>query len=178
MIELIYLLRIGLAVLLGLIIGLEREQQDKNAGLRTILLIMLGACLITVFSLNYVKITKEIGISFDAIRAIAYYIVAIGFVGGNIVGRKQGKVSGLTTSAVLLPTAVIGFLCGTGEYILAIVATILIYGILKLKYLKIKIQLIGKKKRNIRIVRAKAKSRFSREEAKNAVIVIKKRRNK
>ena len=151
MLEIIYLLRIGLAVLLGLIIGLEREQQDKNAGLRTILLIMLGACLITVFSLNYVKVTNELGISFDAIRAIAYYIVAIGFVGGNIVGKNKGKVSGLTTSAVLLPVAVVGFLCGTGEYVLAIVATILIYAILKLKYLRIKIGLVKKRgKKNVK----------------------------
>lgn len=137
MIDLVYLGRIGLSVFLGLIIGLEREQQDKSAGLRTILLIILGACLITVFSLSYVKTANELNISFDAIRAIAYYLVALGFIGGNISGRKQGKIYGLTTSAVLLPVAIVGFLCGIGDYALAIVATVLIYGILKLKYLRI-----------------------------------------
>ena len=143
MIELIYLLRIGLSFLLGLIIGLEREQQDKPAGLRTILFIMLGATLTVIFSLKYMKLAEQ----FDAIRAIAYYLVAIGFVGGGIIGRKQGKVEGITTASLLLPISIIGFMCGTGEYLFAIISTLIIYFILKLKYLKIKIQLIQKKKR-------------------------------
>lgn len=144
MIELIYLLRIALSFFLGLIIGIEREQQDKPAGLRTILFITLGATLTVIFSLKYTNITE----SFDAIRAIAYYLVAIGFVGGGIIGRRQGKVEGITTAALLLPISVIGFMVGIGEYIFAIVATLLIYFVLKLKYLKI--QLITKKQRRKR----------------------------
>ena len=142
-IELVYLFRIGLSFLLGLIIGLEREQQDKPAGLRTVLLIMIGATLTVIFSLRYLGVVEK----FDAIRAIAYYLVAIGFVGGGIIGRKQGKIEGITTASLLLPISLIGFLCGIGDYFLAIIATLIIYLILKLKYLKIKIQLIIKKKK-------------------------------
>ena len=143
MIELVYLLRIGLSFCLGLIIGLEREQADKPAGLRTVLFIMIGATLAVIFSLRYLGITEK----FDAIRVIAYYLVAIGFVGGGIIGRKQGKVEGITTAALLLPISLIGFLCGIGDYFLAIAATLIIYLVLKLKYIKIKIQLIQKKGR-------------------------------
>lgn len=142
-IELVYLSRIGLSFLLGLIIGLEREQADKPAGLRTVLFIMIGATLTVIFSLRYLDIAEK----FDAIRAIAYYLVAIGFVGGGIIGRKQGKVEGITTASLLLPISLIGFLCGIGDYFLAVVSTLIIYLILKLKYLKIKIQLITKKKK-------------------------------
>jgi len=139
-IELVYLFRIGLSFLLGLIIGIEREQQDKPAGLRTILFIMVGATLTVVFSLRYLGITGK----FDAIRAIAYYLVAIGFVGGGIIGRKNGKVEGITTAALLLPISLIGFLCGIGDYFLAICSGIIIYIILKLKYIKVKIMLVKK----------------------------------
>ena len=143
MIELVYLLRIGLSFLLSLIIGIDREQADKPAGLRTILFIMIGATLTVIFSLRYLGIAEK----FDAIRAIAYYLVAIGFVGGGIIGRKHGRVEGITTAALLLPISLIGFLCGIGDYFLAIVATLIIYLVLKLKYIKIKIQLITKKKK-------------------------------
>lgn len=131
--DLIYLSRIAVSFFLGLIIGLEREQADKPAGLRTILFIMLGATLAVIFSLKYIGIVEK----FDAIRAIAYYLVAIGFVGGGIIGRKQGKIEGITTASLLLPVSLIGFLCGIGDYFLAIVSTIIIYIILKLKYIKI-----------------------------------------
>jgi len=150
MIELLYLLRIGLSCLLGLIIGLEREQADKPAGLRTILFIILGATLTVIFSLKFVKDTSALNINYDAIRAIAYYLVAIGFVGGGIIGRKQGKIEGITTASLLLPVSIIGFLCGLGDYSLAIVATLIIYLILKLKYIKIKIQVMKKRKNNVK----------------------------
>ena len=146
-IELTYLLRITVSVILGLVIGWEREQQDKPAGLRTILFIMLGATLTVIFSLKYTNIADN----FDAIRAIAYYLVAIGFVGGGIIGRKQGKVEGITTASLILPISLIGFLVGIEDYFLAITTTILIYGILKLKYLKIKVKTIrNRRKKNVK----------------------------
>jgi len=142
--ELTYLFRIGLSFLLGLIIGLEREQADKPAGLRTILFIMVGATLTVVFSLRYLGVAE----SFDAIRAISYYLVAIGFVGGGIIGRRNGKIEGITTAALLLPISLIGFLCGIGDFFLAICSTAIIYIVLKLRYIKIKIQLGKSTRRN------------------------------
>jgi len=152
MIEVIYLLRIGLSIFLGFIIGLEREQSDKPAGLRTILFIMLGATLTVIFSLKYLSIAD----SFDAMRAIAYYLVAIGFVGGGIISRKQGKVEGITTASLLLPISIIGFMCGIGDYSLAIISTLIIYIVLKLKYLKVKIELRRNKRSKTNVKKRKS----------------------
>ena len=148
MIEITYLIRLGFSLLLGSLVGYEREQQDKPCGIRTILFITLGATLIvlTTFKLD---VLKDLNNSFDAIRAIAYYLVAIGFVGGGIINRKAGQLEGVTTASLLLPMSIIGFLCGMGELILATVACLIIYLILKLKYVRIKI-VNRKKKRKSR----------------------------
>ncbi len=139
------LLKIAVALLCGLLIGFEREKQDKPAGLRTIMFIVFGATLTTIFSLKYLSVD---GVSFDAIRAIAYYLVAIGFVGGGII-RKATKTDGITTASLLLPMSVVGFLCGIGDFFLAIISTLIIFLVLMLKYIKIKLFLKfnGHKKR-------------------------------
>jgi len=145
-----YLIGIALSLLLSSLVGFERESQDKSAGLRTTILITLGATLITIFSLRLVDITKALEVDFDAIRGIAYYLVAIGFVGGGIIhrsGNKTKELKGITTSALLLPMTVIGFFCGIGDYILATIAAFCIYLILKLKHVTIKIETVNKKKR-------------------------------
>ncbi len=147
MIELTYLLRIGVAVLLSSLIGMEREHNDKPYGFRTIILITLGATLITIFSLRYVELTKEIGVKFDAIRAIAYYLMAVGFGTSLIKRTGKGKFEGATTMATILPLCSVGFFCGIGDYFLAIVSSLIIYSVLKFKYVKIKIKRKRRKKR-------------------------------
>jgi len=147
MFNLDYLIGIALSLLLSGLIGYERESQDKSAGLRTTMLICLGATLTVIFSLELVKIAQPLGMSFDMIRAIAYYLCAIGFVGGGIIYRSGKKLKGITTSALLLPVSVVGFFCGLGAYILAGFSAICIYLILKLKYVKIKIETVTKKRR-------------------------------
>lgn len=142
-----YLIGIGLSILLSGLIGYEREAQDKSAGLRTTMLICLGATLTVIFTLELIKIAKPLEMSFDMIRAIAYYLCAIGFVGGGIIYRSGKKLKGITTSALLLPVSVIGFFCGLGAYILAVISAICVYLILKLKYVKVKIETVHKKRR-------------------------------
>jgi len=134
-----YLIGIGLSILLSGLIGFERESQDKSAGLRTTMLICLGATLTVIFTLELVKIAQPLNMSFDMIRAVAYYLVAIGFVGGGIIHQSGKKLKGITTSALLLPVSLVGFFCGLEQYILAIISAICIYLILKLKYVQIKI---------------------------------------
>lgn len=141
---LIQLSKIFLSVFLGLFIGFEREKSDKPCGLRTVSLICLGATLITIFSVKL----SEYGYNFDMIRAIAYYLVAIGFIGGGIISQKKGKIEGLTTASVLLPVSILGFVIGLGEYLLAIVITVAIYIILKLRYIKITFERKIKKRKN------------------------------
>jgi len=141
------LIKIAVALFCGLLIGFEREYQDKPAGLRTIMFIVLGATLTTIFSLKYVGLGNE----FDAIRAIAYYLVAIGFVGGGII-RKSTKTDGITTATLLLPMSVVGLFCGIGEFSIAVISTCVIFLVLMLKYvhLKMKVVLGGKHEKSKR----------------------------
>ncbi len=140
MIEKVYLLRIGLSLLLGLFVGWERERNEKNAGLRTIALITFGATLITIFSLKYVNSIESLNVKYDAIRAIAYYLVAIGFVGGGLITRgNQNKLEGITTASLLLPMSISVIMCGTGDFFLAVLSSLVVYIILKLKFFRIKI---------------------------------------
>lgn len=137
------LFKLGTSLLIGLIIGWEREEQDKQAGLRTISLITLGATLVVMMTLKWD--VYKLNNSFDAIRAIAYYLVAIGFVGGGIIYYNRGKLQGITTASLLLPMSIIGILIGMEEFTLAIISGILIYFILKLKYIKVTIEKRRKK---------------------------------
>jgi putative Mg2+ transporter-C (MgtC) family protein len=130
-----FIIRIFISFILGLIIGYEREKQNKNAGLRDNILICISACAITLFTIEFGELTKNIH-SFDYIRAISYFLVAIGFVGGNITSKHKDKIEGITTATLLIPVSIIGFYCGIGSLLNALLLTIVIYGTLKLKYLK------------------------------------------
>ncbi len=129
------LIKMVVSLFCGLLIGLERESQQKSAGLRTITFITFGATLITIFSLRYLKITE----TFDTIRAIAYYLVAIGLGGGIIYRNTKKEVEGVTTSVLFFPMSVIGFFCGIADFGIAIISTFIIFLILMLKYVKIKL---------------------------------------
>jgi len=143
-----YIARIVVSMLVGLLVGQDRDRWNKPCGLRTITLIVVGATLVVLMTL--ILDTKSMNNSFDAIRAIAYYLVAIGFVGGGMITQTKGKVEGTTTAALLLPMTVIGILIGLGEYTLGLIATLLVYLVLKLKYIKIELQTFMKKKKRKR----------------------------
>lgn len=132
-IELLDIFKIILAFGLSYLIGTEREREDKPVGLRSIIFVCLGATLITIFSLKYTALASD----FDMIRGIAYYLVAIGFVGGAL--RTRGKrIEGVTTITSLLPITILGFFIGIGEYILSVIITGLIYVTYEIKYIKIR----------------------------------------
>jgi len=127
-IDILNLVSIGLALLTGLFIGYERERSDKPCGVRTIIFIILGATLATIVSYKWSAGT------YDSIRFSAYYIVAIGFVGGGIITRRHGKLEGITTAALLLPVTLIGVLYGMHEYSLGVTTSIITYAVLESKY--------------------------------------------
>ena len=128
------LIKIGLSLLLSGFVGYEREHNDKPAGLRTIMSICLGATIAVLFNQTLA------GGNFDYIRLPAYYLAAIGFVGGGIIQKtSKNKIEGITTASILLPIAIVGLFCGIGEYLLAGASTLSIYIILKLKYVEVKI---------------------------------------
>ena len=126
MIETGVIIKLVLAVLLGGIIGWERETSHRAAGLRTHILVCLGATLVTISSLMF-------GDNADPSRIAANVVVGIGFIGAGVIlkGKKE-IVRGLTTAASLWLIAIIGLALGIGFYIGAIVTTILAFFVLKI----------------------------------------------
>jgi len=124
------------SLLLSWVIGLERERQDKPAGLRTIMLVCFGATLAMLFA-------REIHSGSSIARIPSHFLAAIGFVGSGSIIVFNKRVEGITTAALLLPMTVVGFLCGIERYFLATVSAVCIYAILKLK----RVRLVSKNKR-------------------------------
>ena len=121
-------IRVISALLLGFAIGFEREITNKDAGLRTNILVCLGACIFTIISIyGFPEVTvlgDELGTR-DTARVAAQIVTGIGFIGGGTVLRHGFNIYGLTTAATLWVSAAIGMACGAGMYGLAIVSTIL-----------------------------------------------------
>lgn len=112
--------RVFLAVLLGGLIGLERGHHGRAAGLRTHILVCLGAAMAALVGLYTVSV---LGFSSDPMRVGAQVISGIGFLGvGTIIIRNRQQVTGLTTAAGLWTTACIGLAVGIGYYVAALVA--------------------------------------------------------
>ncbi|MEJ2187742.1 MAG: MgtC/SapB family protein [Gemmatimonadota bacterium] len=109
------LARLGLALLLGGVIGLERELSGKPAGLRTNLLICVGAALLTDLSLVVAQ-RAHVGANADPARIAAQVVSGIGFLGAGTIIQARGGVMGLTTAATLWVVAAIGMAAGAGAY--------------------------------------------------------------
>lgn len=110
--------RIGLATVLGYLIGVERELHGKVVGTRTISLIVIGTAL-------YVLMSPTI-IGGDNSRIIAQVVSGIGFLGAGIIFKDGDSVKGLTTAATVWCAAAVGGLCGFGMFAEAILGTIAI----------------------------------------------------
>ena len=114
-----------LAVILGSLIGLEREFKRKEAGLQTYSLVALGTCIFTILSFEvFNNFLGKAGISFDPSRVIQAVAIGIGFIGAGIIIYRQFRVEGLTTAAGLWVTAAIGIAIGAKFYFLAILGTL------------------------------------------------------
>jgi len=112
-------LRLLLAAGLGAAIGIERELRHKSAGLRTNILIVLGAALFTVVSVEMG--TRGAG-SVD--RIAAQVVSGIGFLGAGAILRDGGTVHGMTTAATIWVNAAVGIAVGAGDYAMATAATV------------------------------------------------------
>lgn len=111
-------LRLLLAAGLGAVLGIERELRRKPAGLRTNVLIALGAALFTITSI----LLKDAGGTAD--RVAAQVVTGIGFLGAGAILRNRGGVHGMTTAATIWVNAAIGMAAGAGESSLALAATV------------------------------------------------------
>ena len=120
--------RLLLAALLGGILGYEREQKGKAAGIRTHMLVALGAAL-------FVLVPQQAGMAItDMSRVIQGIVAGIGFLGAGAIIKQQREenVQGLTTAAGIWMTAAIGIACGLGRESTAVLSTLLVLAILTL----------------------------------------------
>lgn len=116
-----------IAVLCGIIIGLERESKGKPAGLRTLVLICLGSAV-------YVEVSQVLAAATgDPGRVAAQIVTGIGFIGAGAILQKSesGYVAGLTTAASIWVTAAVGMMVGSKQYFLGICAMIIVVMCLK-----------------------------------------------
>lgn len=123
------LLRVSLAAGLGGAIGIERELREREAGLRTHMLVSVGAALFTLvsaFAWTDWQFSNASGIVFDPTRIAAQIVTGIGFLGAGAIIRQGLSVRGLTTAATLWVVAAIGMATGAGFYSAAVITTILV----------------------------------------------------
>ena len=113
-------LRLVVAMILGALIGTERELRAKAAGFRTHFLVALGSALFCIVS----QFGFPEGLR-DSSRVAAQVVSGIGFLGAGTIILQRSKVRGLTTAAGLWVTAAIGLACGTGLYLIATITTLL-----------------------------------------------------
>lgn len=110
-----------LAVVLGAVIGLERELQGKSAGLRTYAMVSLGACLFTIVSAHGFRGVEGVAL-IEPSRIASNVVVGIGFLGAGLIFLKGDIVYGLTTAAGLWISAALGVAVGAGLYTAALFA--------------------------------------------------------
>lgn len=119
-------IRLAVSLLIGTLIGLEREIQHKAAGLRTSVLICLGTTIFTIGSIIFSKGNANV----DPSRIAAQIVTGIGFLGAGTIMQTRGSVHGLTTAATIWVMAALGLSVGLGSWILAVGGTILVLIIL------------------------------------------------
>jgi putative Mg2+ transporter-C (MgtC) family protein len=120
--------RLALAAALGSIIGLEREFREREAGLRTHLLVSLGSALFTIVSAfgfhDVLTHDPQVVVRLDPSRIAAQIVSGIGFLGAGAIIRQGLSIRGLTTAATLWVVAAIGMAAGAGFYSVAIITTV------------------------------------------------------
>jgi len=107
------LIKIGIAVFCGALLGFERQYKNKTAGFRTIILICLGS---TIFTMISQRAGQGVNINL---------VTGVGFIGAGVIFKDNISVNGLTTAAVIWVAAAIGMAIGAGNYMLAIISTFL-----------------------------------------------------
>jgi putative Mg2+ transporter-C (MgtC) family protein len=112
------LLKVGLAVVCGGILGFERQYKNKTAGFRTIILICLGSAIFTIVAQHGGQVAN------------LNIVTGVGFIGAGVIFKDNIEVTGLTTAAVIWASAAIGMADGSGNYMLAFIATMVVLVVL------------------------------------------------
>lgn len=120
-------IKLLIALGLGAVVGFERQLKRRPAGLRTHMLVSLGAATFTAIGLSLEPNTSRIA---EAI------VTGIGFLGAGAIIAQGGRVRGLTSAATLWAVAGLGLVVGVGEYVLAVIIAALIFGTLQIDRIK------------------------------------------
>lgn len=126
------ILRILVGALLGAVIGFERERDNQPAGLRTHMILVIGATLAMVLSVNLGYLFARPGTPADPARLAAQVISGIGFLGAGAIMRYGFNVKGLTTATSLWTMAIVGMAVGAGYYLVGVFTTALMLVVLTL----------------------------------------------
>lgn len=121
-----YIFRMIIACICGVLIGLERRNRSKEAGLRTHCIVSCASALMMIISKYGFFDIIEMGLSFDCSRIAAQIVSGIGFLGAGMIFVHKNTVTGLTTAAGIWATSGIGMALGAGMYPLGIAATLII----------------------------------------------------
>src|SRR5437660_3408021 len=116
------MLRLTVSLLLGGLIGLERERQERAAGLRTVTMVSLGSCLFTLVGAYGFGMPGRV----DPTRVAAQVVTGIGFLGAGTIFLRRDLVRGLTTAATIWTTAAVGMAAGAGAYFISFFTTLLV----------------------------------------------------
>ena len=121
-----YIRRMLVACLCGAVIGLERSRRQKDAGIRTHMIVALGAAMIMIVSkYGFFDLLQYEGLRADASRIASNVVTGVGFLGAGVIFVRDVSIKGLTTAAGIWTTAGVGLAVGAGMYPLGIAATIL-----------------------------------------------------
>lgn len=130
--ELSLLIKLLLAALAGAMVGLEREKHGRPAGMRTNLLVSVGACTMMILSeafyLKYGAFGGDTALRIDPSRTAAQIVTGIGFLGAGVIIKEGATVRGLTTAASLWAVAGLGMAFGMGFFVLGVISTVLVIG--------------------------------------------------
>lgn len=138
-----FLIKLGVSLFLGLLIGIDRQLKNKPLGVKTSMVISVASCLVTIVSIESVHQYSVPGhTNMDPMRLAAQVVSGVGFLGAGVILRRSNDViSGLTTASMVWAASGLGIAVGAGFYLEAISAMILI--ILAINVFPILVRLIG-----------------------------------
>ena len=121
------MVKIVFALILGILIGAERQKMGKSAGMRTHSLVCMSSAAIVAVSMVAFPVPDS------GARAISAVLTGIGFLGAGQIMVNKGKISGLTTAASIWASSIVGMIAGLGDYFIAATVTVLIFAVFQLK---------------------------------------------
>ena len=117
-----FLMRLGMATLAGLIVGFERQWHHKETGLKTNMLVAIGAATFVLLSIKVSESTPNI----DVTRITAQVVMGVGFLGAGVIFREGPNVHGLNSAATIWCSAAIGCMAASGYFIETLICTFLV----------------------------------------------------